>query len=152
VKKSRKNLIITVGVLLFVGGYFGWRAYELGSFYQDAQKSMQDVQEFWKEYESKPQSYYWEFSRACDGLLDSYRTYTDYPYSIPLEDNPVVPEIILEEEPKEITVWSEDHISVTVLSLGEGGFHITWKRNPGSWELFLGGSPEEGHVVYTKKP
>ena len=81
-KKSTKNILIIVGVLLVVGGYFGWQAYKMASFYQGAQETMQDVQEFWKEYESKPQYFYGEFSRACDGLLESYKTYADYPYDI----------------------------------------------------------------------
>lgn len=149
-KKSTKTPIITLCVFLIVGGYFGWQAYRLGSFYKDAQKTMDDVQEFWKEYESKPQYYYREFSKACDNLLESYKDYTDYPYNISLDNNPVMPEAILREDPKRITVWSKDHISVTVLDFGEGGFHITWKKDrAGKWNLFLGGSPDEGHVVYT---
>ena len=124
----------------------------MASFYQGAQETMQDVQEFWKEYESKPQHFYGEFSKACDGLLESYKTYADYPYDIPVEGNPAVPEIILQEEPKRITVWSKDHISVTVLEFGDGGFQITWKKDPADkWSLFIGGSPDEGHVVYERQ-
>jgi hypothetical protein len=110
------------------------------------------LQEFWKEYESKPQYFYSEFSKACDSLLESYKTYTNYPYNIPVEGNPAVPEIILQEEPKRITVWSKDHISVTVLEFGDGGFQITWKKDPADkWNLFIEGSPDDGHVVYERQ-
>jgi hypothetical protein len=149
--KKKKNLIIIVSVFLVVGGYFGWQAYKMANFYDGAQETMQDAQAFWTEYESQPQNYYIELSKACDSLLESYKEYTDYPYNISLDNNPVMPETILREDPKRITVWAKDHISVTMLTIGDGGFHITWKKDPsGKWNLFLGGSPDEGHVVYER--
>jgi hypothetical protein len=113
-----------------------------------------EVPEFWDEYESKPQSYYEEFSQACDRILESYNEYTDYPLYIPIENNPVIPEIILSADPKIITIWSSTHVSITLVHIGEGmGFHITWKKDwtSNTWNLFLGSDTREGTIVYIKQ-
>jgi len=149
---KRRTIIITVaifmGCLILVGGVGVWLTV------RSASQMFREVPQFWAEYKSKPQSYYEEFSQACDRILEAYSEYTDYPLYIPIEDNPVISEIILSVEPKLITIWSSTHISITHVHIGEGmGFHITWKKDwtSNTWILFLGGDIREGFIVYTKQ-
>jgi hypothetical protein len=147
-----KNLIfIIVGVtilLIILAAIAGrYSAYSVT-------QQFSDVQEFWKEYEAKPEHFYVEFAQACERLLMDYGGYSDYPFDIEVEDNPNVPEIIQMESPDRIVVWSKNHISIMMVSItDEAGFHITWKQDPANaseWHLFLGGSTQEGYTVYTK--
>jgi hypothetical protein len=141
------TVIIIMGILVLVGGIGAWLTF------RSAGQMFSQVTQFWEEYEEKPQSYYEEFSQACDNILDAYSEYQDYPLYIPIENNPAIPDIILSTEPKLITIWSDTQISITLVHIGEGmGFHITWKKdwNDNTWNLFLGGDVNEGSVVYTK--
>jgi predicted PurR-regulated permease PerM len=139
---------IFIGCLIFVGGIGVWLTV------RSASQMFRAVPEFWDQYESKPQSYYEEFSQACDQTLDAYSEYTDYPLYVPIENNPAIPDIILSTEPKIITIWSSTHISITLVHIGEGmGFHITWKKDwtTNTWNLFLGSNTREGTIVYTRQ-
>lgn len=149
---KKRTLIIIVaivtGCLIIVGGIGVWLSV------RSASQIFREVPQFWDTYESKPQSYYEEFSRACDKILEAYSEYTDYPLYIPIENNPVISEIIISTKPKLITIWSSTHISITLVHLGEGmGFHITWKKDWGNntWNLFLGSETRDGTIVYTRK-
>jgi predicted PurR-regulated permease PerM len=149
--KKRTIIIIAAivtGCLIIVGGIGVWLTV------RSASQMFREVPQFWDQFESKPQSYYEEFSQACDRILEAYSEYTDYPLYIPIENNPVVSEIILSTEPKMITIWSSTHISITLVHIGEGmGFHITWKKDwtTNTWTLFLGSNTREGTIVYTKQ-
>lgn len=147
-KKSTMIIIVIIaGSLLLIGGIGVWLSV------RSASQMFSEVSRFWEKYESKPQSYYIELSEACDKILNAYHDYTDYPLYIPIENNPSIPDIILSEEPKLITIWSKTHISITLIHIGEGmGFHITWKKDwtNNTWNLFLGGDVNEGKIVYTK--
>jgi predicted PurR-regulated permease PerM len=149
---KRRTIIISVaifiGCLIIVGGIGVWLTV------RSASQMFREVPQFWDEYESKPQSYYEEFSHACDRILEAYSEYTDYPLYVPIENNPAIPDIILSTEPKIITIWSNTHVSITLVHIGEGlGFHITWKKDwtTNTWNLFLGSNTREGTVVYTKQ-
>ena len=140
--------VIVMGCLIIVGGIGVWLTV------RSASQMFRAVPEFWDTYESKPLSYYEDFSLACDRILEAYSEYTDYPLYVPIENNPVVSEIILSTEPKMITIWSSTHISITLVHIGEGmGFHITWKKDwpSNTWNLFLGGETRHGTIVYTRK-
>lgn len=142
------SVAIFIGCLLIVGGIGVWLTV------RSASQMFREVPQFWDEYESKPRSYYEEFSQACDKVLEAYNEYTDYPLYIPVENNPVIPEIILSADPKIITIWSNTHISITLVHIGEGaGFHITWKKDwtSNTWNLFLGSDTREGTIVYTSQ-
>ena len=149
--KKRTILIIAaivIGCLIIVGGVGIWLSV------RSASQLFREVPEFWDTYKSKPRAYYEEFSQACDRILEAYSEYTDYPLYIPIENNPVISEIILSAEPKIITIWSSTHVSITLVHIGEGmGFHITWKKDwtSNTWNLFLGSNTREGTVVYTKQ-
>jgi hypothetical protein len=149
---SLKAKIITVGIvmgcLILVGGIGVWLSV------RSASQMFREVPQFWDDFESKPRSYYEEFSQGCDRILEAYSAYIDYPLYIPIEDNPVIPEIILSAEPKIITIYSSTHISITLVHIGKGmGFHITWKKDwtSNTWNLFLGSETRKGTIVYTKQ-
>ena len=149
---KKKTIIITVviaiGILVLVGGIGVWLTI------RSASQIFREVPQFWDTYGSKPRSYYIEFSQACDRILKIYSEYKEYPLYIPVENNPAIPDIIMSEEPKLITIWSDTHISITLVHIGEGsGFHITWKKNwtDNTWNLFLGSDIDEGTIVYTKQ-
>jgi hypothetical protein len=152
--KKRTIIIIAVIVtvcLIIVGGVGVWLSVRSAS---QMFREFREVSRFLDTFESKPQSYYEEFSHACDTILEAYSEYTDYPLYIPIENNHVIPEIILSAEPKLITIWSSTHISITLVHIGEGmGFHITWKKDwtSNTWNLFLGSDTREGTIVYTKQ-
>jgi len=142
------TVTITLGCLILFGGMGVWLSV------RSASQIFREVPQFWDTYESKPLSYYEEFSQACDRILEAYSEYTDYPLYIPIENNPVISEIILSTEPKIITLWSSTHISITLVHIGEGmGFHITWKKHWGNntGDLFLGSETRDGTIVYTRK-
>lgn len=149
--KKRTIIIIAAIVtccLIIVGGIGVWLTI------RSASQMFREVPQFWDTYDSKPQSYYEEFSQACDRILEAYSEHTDYPLYVPIENNPVVSEIILSTEPKLITIWSSTHISITLVHIGEGtGFHITWKKDwtSNTWNLFLGSNTREGTIVYTNQ-
>ena len=139
---------VTIGILVLVGGIGVWLTV------RSANQLFREVPQFWDTYKSKPRSYYVEFSQACDRILETYSEYKDYPLYIPVENNPALPEIIMSAEPKLITIWSDTHISITLVHIGEGkGFHITWKKNwtDNTWNLFLGPDISKGTIVYTKQ-
>ncbi len=140
--------VIVTGCLIIVGGVGVWLSV------RSASQMFKAVPAFWDTYESKPPSYYDDFSRACDRILEAYSEYKDYPLYVPIENNPAIPDIILSTEPKMITIWSGTHISITPVHIGEGmGFHITWKKDltSNAWNLFLGSNTREGTIVYTKQ-
>lgn len=144
-------MIITVsvvGVIIIFAGIGAWLMCQ-GIKVIDAETDY-----FWNTYESKPQEYYEEFSRACESILDSYRSYDHYPLDIPVNNNPAVPEIIRDTLPYEIMIWAPDHVSITVTDIGDGmGYKITWKKVHGGdydWKLILGPDHNEGLVVYTR--
>jgi predicted PurR-regulated permease PerM len=142
------SVLIFLAVLILIGSIGVWLTV------RSASQMFTAVPQFWDTYESKPPSYYKEFSEACDRILDAYSDYTDYPLYIPVENNPVISEIIMSAEPKIITIWSDTHISITLVHLGKGtGFHITWKKDwtTNTWNLFLGSDTREGTIVYTKQ-
>jgi len=148
----KRTIIITIaiimGVLILVGGIGAWLTF------RSASQMFREVTKFWEEFESKPQSYYEEFSRACDRILEAYSEYTDYPLYILIENNHTISNIILSAEPKMVTIWSSTHVSITLVHIGEGmGFHITWKKDwtSNTWNLFLGGDVNKGYIVYTKQ-
>ena len=149
--KKRTIIIITsivIGCLILVGGIGVWLSV------RSASQIFREVPQFWDTYKSKPQSYYEEFSRACDKILEAYSEYTDYPLYIPIENNPVISDIIISTKPQIITIWSSTHISITLVHIGKGmGFHITWKKDWGTntWNLFLGSETRDGTIVYTRK-
>ena len=149
---KKRTIIITAtiitGCLIIIGGIGVWLAV------RSASQIFREVPQFWDTYQSKPLSYYEEFSRDCDRILEAYSEYTDYPLYIPIENNPVISEIILSAEPKLITIWSSTHISITLVHIEEGmGFHITWKKDweSNTWNLFLGSETRDGTIVYTRK-
>ena len=148
-----KNLIFIISaaaiILVLVAAIAGrYAAYSVS-------RQFGEVQEFWQDYESRPEYFYVELAQACDRLLADYGGSADYPFEIQVQDNPNVPEIIQLEKPNRIIVWSRNHISLTMVRLSdEAGFHITWKQDPAEeseWHLFIGGSEQEGYTVYTKK-
>ncbi len=161
-KKLSKNhkVIITVLVICALL-YGGWQVYRLFSFVGKTRQFVQDAEEyttqsqaFWKEYESKPKDFYEGFAAACDSLLNAYAGYNQYPYYIPLENNPAIPAVILLMSPQSIKVVSPDYIFVTVLRFREEeemGFGLAWKRNPASNSggVYLGRGAD-GHLVYSR--
>jgi hypothetical protein len=154
-KKSNTYIIIVVviSVCTILIGYGGWKVYRVLSFVGDTRQMIGDTSDFWKKYESKPQSYYENFARDCKDLLRTYSSYTNYPFYIPTEDNHTLPPTIVEADPKSIAVWSRRHMSVTVVSLRDNpemGIHITCKGEPdGTVNIFLGGDSNEGYNVFT---
>ena len=159
-RSGRKRIIIPLVVLALI--WVGWEIYkfagfcrEMNEFVSDAGEFMDETSRYWKEYESKPAIFYERFSEACDNLLTVYAGHRDYPYCIPIWDNPVIPEIILLANPKSIKVWSADHISVDIAQFRdeeEMGFGISWIRETSgnSGNLFLGASAGYGDPVYSR--
>ncbi len=149
---KRRSIIIVVrvpGVLIFISGIGGWM------INSSAQLIFSDTNQFWIKYESKTRSFYEAFAEGCGRILAVYKDYTDYPLYIPTENNQAVPDVIRLEQPAQVTIWSQGHISITMVGLGEGmGFLMTWLKDRAGapkWDLFMGGSVYEGYVVYSKR-
>lgn len=160
-KLSHKHWALIITGIVIVVVYLGWQAYdvyttynEMNEFVTDSGAYMNEVVNLWNEYGSKPVSYYEEFSRACDSLLDAYASYTNYPYYIPIENNPSVSDIILSTNPLSIKVVSGSRIRVNLGQFPdeeEMGFLMTWERGPGgSGDLYVGTGSQNSDPVYTR--
>lgn len=149
-----KRIVIIIMTIFCIGMIYA--GITIFSFIFTGNKMMDQTYRFWGVYEKQSPSYYEEFSKACDSILAAYGKYVDYPFDIKIEANPAIPAIIIATDPKAITIWSKDHISVLVVTIADSddmGYHIIWKRSledPSKWDLFLGPNVHEGPIVYTK--
>ena len=84
------------------------------------QQIFSDTNQFWSTYKSKPRSFYGAFAEGYGRILAGYKGYTDYPFSIPIENNHAVPDGIKPERSAQITIWSQRHISIAMVGHDTG--------------------------------